>query len=98
YERPLVELAFGASALRSVASASLPVRPGEAHLVAQALHDGVLPQGVVFSEGDLRAARDMIHDTGEGVVFVVGRPNIAESSEVVEHAIRLLASQFPQAK
>ncbi|HUZ41286.1 MAG TPA: NADH-quinone oxidoreductase subunit NuoG [Acidimicrobiales bacterium] len=97
YQRPIVELAFGASALRSVAEISLPVRPGEAHLVARALQDGVLPHGVVFNEDELNEARALIGDSGEGVVFVVGRPNIAESSEVIEHAIRLLATQFPRA-
>ena len=97
YQRPVVELAFGASALRSVARISLPVRPGEAHLVAKALGDGTLPLGVVFTQGELNDARDLIGDNGEGVVFVVGRPNMAESSEVIENAIRLLATQFPRA-
>ncbi len=58
YQRTIVELAFGASALRSVADVSLPVRPGEAHLVAQALVDGVLPQGGVFDAGRARPARE----------------------------------------
>ncbi len=97
YERSIVELASGASALRSVADISLPVRPGEAHLVAQALSDGALPLGVVFTQGELDEARHLIGEDGQGVVFVVGRPNIAESSEIVEHAIRLLATHFPRA-
>jgi len=97
YQRPIVEVAFGASALRSVASVSLPVRPGEAHLVAQALGDGTLPQGVVFTQGELDAARQLIGD-GEGVVFVVGRPNITESADVMDYAVRLLATQFSRAK
>ena len=97
YERSIVELAFGSSALRSVAEVSLPVRPGEAHLVAQALGDGTLPLDVVFTQGELDAARDLIGDSGDGVVFVVGRPNVAESSAVMEHAIRVLARQFPSA-
>ncbi len=58
YQRSIVELAFGASALRSVAAVSLPVRPGEAHLVAQALGDGALPLDVAFSQGELDSARD----------------------------------------
>jgi NADH-quinone oxidoreductase subunit G len=97
YQRPLVELAFGTSALRSVAAVSLPVRPGEAHLVARALHDGALPQGAAFNETELNDARELIGDSGDGVVFVVGRPNIAESAEVMEHALRLLVTQFPRA-
>jgi NADH-quinone oxidoreductase subunit G len=96
YQRSIVELAFGASALRSVAKVSLPVRPGEAHLVAQALGDGALPLDVAFSQGELDGARDLIGDGG-GVVFVVGRPNVAESADVIELAVRRLATQFPQA-
>jgi NADH-quinone oxidoreductase subunit G len=97
YGRSIVELAFGASALRSVASVSLPVRPGEAHLVAQALGDGTLPQGVVFSQSELDDARELIGESGEGVVFVIGRPNVAESADVIERAIRLLATRFASA-
>jgi NADH-quinone oxidoreductase subunit G len=96
YQRSIVELAFGASALRSVAAVSLPVRPGEAHLVAQALGDGALPLDVAFSQGELDSARQLIGD-GNGVVFVVGRPNIAESADVIDFAVRRLAAQFPQA-
>ena len=97
YQRSMVELAFGASALRSVADVSLPVRPGEAHLVALALGDGALPHGVVFTQGELDEARHQIGEDGEGVVFVVGRPNVAESAVVVERAIRVLATRFPRA-
>ena len=99
YHRPIVELAFGASALRSVARVSLPVRPGEAHLVAQALGErGAVPQGLALHENDLNGARHLLGESGDGVVFVVGRPNIAEGAEVIENAIRLLAQRYPQAK
>ena len=99
YHRPIVELAFGASALRSVARVSLPVRPGEAHLVAQALGEsGAAPQGLALHEHDLNEARQLIGENGDGVVFVVGRPNIAEGAPVVEQAVRLLAQRYPQAK
>ena len=98
YHRPIVELAFGRSSLRSVARVSLPVRPGEAHLVAQALtHDGPVPLGLAFGEADLAQARDLIGE-GEGVVFVVGRPNMAEGAAVLETAIRRLVERFPQAR
>ena len=95
----LVELAFGASALSAVAKVSLPVRPGEAHVVAQALGQsgGGVPQGVAFGEDDLLEARRLIGDTGEGVVFVVGRPNAAEGAAVIESAVRYLAERFPAA-
>ncbi len=95
FQRSIVELAFGASALRSVAEVSLPVRPGEAHLVARALGDGILPKEVVLSKGQLDQARALIGD-GDGVVFVVGRPNIAESPEVIERAVREFAARFPR--
>ncbi len=99
HDRSIVELAFGASALRSVARVSLPVRPGEAHLVAQALGEsGAVPQGLALHEHDLNEARQLLGDAGDGVVFVVGRPNIAEGAGVIENAIRLLAERYPKAK
>jgi NADH-quinone oxidoreductase subunit G len=100
YHRSIVELAFGASALRSVARVTLPVRPGEAHLVAQALAKSGpgVPPGVAFGEAELLEARRLIGETGEGVVFVVGRPNVAEGADVLETALRHLAENFPQAK
>jgi NADH-quinone oxidoreductase subunit G len=93
----ILELAFGSSALSSVARLSLPVRPGEAHLVAQSLASGTLAKGLVFGESDLGVARELLGDAGEGVVFVVGRPNLAESATVIETAIRILAQAFPAA-
>ncbi|NNN00616.1 MAG: NADH-quinone oxidoreductase subunit NuoG [Acidimicrobiaceae bacterium] len=96
----IVELSFGASALRSVATVSLAVRAGEAHVVAQALgrSGGGVPQGAAFSEDDLLAARRLIGESGEGVVFVVGRANLAERAPVIESAVRYLAERFPDAK
>jgi NADH-quinone oxidoreductase subunit G len=91
----LVELRFGASALRSVARLSLSVRPGEAHLVAQALVGGGA-RDLAISEGELADARAIIGD-GNGVVFVVGRPNLAERPEVLERAVRTLAEGFAAA-
>jgi NADH-quinone oxidoreductase subunit G len=99
HHHSIVELAFGTSALRSVARVSLPVRPGEAHLVAQALGDrGAVPQGLAVHENDLNEARQLLGDTGDGVVFVVGRPNMAEGATVIENAIRLLAERYPKAR
>jgi len=93
----LVELAFGSSALSSVARLSLPVRPGEAHLVAQSLTSGQLAKGLAFGESELADARALLGEAGEDVVFVVGRPNLAESAKVIETAIRTLAQGFPRA-
>ena len=96
----IVEFTSGPSALRAMATVSLGVRPGETHVVAQALGQsgGGVPQGAAFTEDELLAARQLIGDTGEGVVFVVGRPNLAEGAPVVENALRYLVERFPAAK
>jgi len=94
----LVEFAFGPSALRSLARVSLTVRPGEAHLAARAIADGsVAPVGVAFRNEQLDEARELIGPTGEGVVFVVGRANLAEDPRVQERAIRQLAARYRDA-
>jgi NADH-quinone oxidoreductase subunit G len=95
----IVEFAFGPSALRSVARVSLVVRPGEAHVAARAIADRAgVPSGVAFTNEELVQARQLIGESGEGVVFVVGRPNIAEAPRVIESAIRRFAERFPNAK
>ncbi len=95
----LVEFAFGPSGLRSLAQVALPVRPGEAHVVAEALtHTGRhMPKGSSITEGELSDARRLLGDAGEGVVFVVGRPNVAEDAAVIERAIRILAERYSSA-
>jgi NADH-quinone oxidoreductase subunit G len=94
----LVEFASGPSALRSLASASLSVRPGETSLVAQALASGgSLAKGSGVSDEELAAVRSLLGPTGEGVVFIVGRPNLAEDASVIESAIRSLAERFTSA-
>ncbi len=96
-QRPnqLIELRFGPSGLRPVATVSMPVRPGEAHVVARALasSDAKVAKESTITEADLDTARNLIGD-GEGVVFVVGRPNFAEAPAVMETAIRTLAERF----
>ena len=95
----IVEFAFGPSALRSLARVSLVVRPGEAHLCARSITDHAdAPAGVAFSNEELLEARRLIGESGEGVVFVVGRPNFAEDPRVIENAIRRFAERYPDAK
>jgi len=102
----VVELTAAGGSLTQLARVSLPIRPGEAHLVASALatDDAPLtqlaahPHGALITSADLLEARRLIGDTGDGVVFIVGRPNAAESAEVVEAAIRTFATRFPKAK
>ena len=93
----LVEFAVGASALRALATIALSVRPGEAHLVADALcrSDVTLAKGSGVTDADLRDARHLLGESGEGVVVVVGRTNLAEDPSVVETAVRRLAERFP---
>jgi NADH-quinone oxidoreductase subunit G len=96
----LVEFASGPSGLRSLARVVLAVRPGETHVVANALcdADGHVANGSHVSDFDLEAARQLLGTSGEGVVFVLGRPNLAEPASVVEAAARSLSARFPDAK
>ncbi len=102
----VVELVTGSSAVRSLARVSLPTRPGEAHHVAGAIAGddsalaslGLHSQGAGFSEYELAEARRLIGTDGAGVVFVVGRSNLAEDSAIVENAVAIFARQFPKAR
>ena len=93
----LIELATAPSALHAVARHSFPTRPGEAPVIAKALVEGVVPVGTLLHEADVSAARALIGN-GDGVVFVVGRPNMAEEAVFVERAIATFAAGFPKAK
>ena len=102
----LIEISAAGSALSGLSRVKLPVRPGEAHLVAQAIatDDAPLsalashPHGGLFTSSDLVEARRLLGEDGAGVVFVVGRPNAAESAEAIEAAIVQFANRFPKAK
>ncbi|MDE3064094.1 MAG: NADH-quinone oxidoreductase subunit NuoG [Acidobacteriota bacterium] len=94
----LVEFATGASALRALATVALTTRPGEAHRVAQALASGAPAHDLAVDDATLGAARELLGETGEGVVVVVGRANLAEGAPVVETAVRALAERFPDAR
>ncbi len=98
-DNALVEFAFASSGLHSLAKVSMPVRPGEAHLIAEALtrSDGSLLKGSNVTEAELNETRRLLGDSGEGVVFIVGRPNFAEDAGVMESAIRVLAEKFTSA-
>jgi NADH-quinone oxidoreductase subunit G len=92
----LVEFTSAPSALRALARHSLITRPGEAPVVAKALVDGVVPVGTLLSESDVQAAKALLGD-GAGVVFVVGRANLAESADFITKACLTLAAGFPKA-
>ena len=93
----LIELASAPSALRSLATHVLAVRPGETPVIAQALVGGHLPIGTLVSESELAAVRSALGD-GSGVVIVVGRANLAEDQRLVDAAIATLARGLPGAK
>ena len=93
----LIEFAAGPSALRRHARVALPVRPGDVDQVAEALANGTAPHALGLDEFELTTAHNLLGDTGSGVVFVVGRANLAEQSTVVEAAIRRLAARYPDA-
>ena len=96
-DRALIELSSGPSALRSLARHVLGVRPGETATIAQALVTGHLPVGTLIGESELAGARTLIGD-GTGVVFVVGRANLAEDQRIVDEAISILARGLPGAR
>ena len=96
-DRALIELSSGPSALRSLARHVLGVRPGETATIAQALVTGHLPVGTLVGESELAGARTLIGD-GTGVVFVVGRANLAEDQRIIDEAISTLARGLPGAR
>ena len=103
----LIELAPTPTALTPLANAILPIRPGDAPLVARALTGddtaagalGTHHEGSALADGALEAARALLgrHPGGEGVVVVAGRPSYAESGEVAAAALRVLAQALPKA-
>ncbi|MEI8269586.1 MAG: NADH-quinone oxidoreductase subunit NuoG, partial [Acidimicrobiaceae bacterium] len=94
----IVELVGRQTSLSNVAKSTITIRPGEAHLAAKALVSGTVPFDVLFTSEDIVNAQKLIGNNGEGVVFVVGRANVAENSSVVEAAIRIFAENYPAAK
>ena len=96
YQRSIVELAFGASAL-AIGRRRSRCRFDRARPTSSPRRSATArcPSTSSSRQGELDRARELIGETATGVVFVVGRPNIAESADVIEHAIRRLATQFP---
>jgi NADH-quinone oxidoreductase subunit G len=103
----LIEIAPTPTALTQFADAILPIRPGDAPLVAKALVGdaaaatslGSHHEGSALADGALESARALLaeHPDGDGVVVVAGRPSYAESGEVAAAALRVLAEALPKA-
>jgi NADH-quinone oxidoreductase subunit G len=104
----LLEITPAPTALTTLATASLRLRPGDAPLVARALTGdaaastalGSHPEGAAMTTDQLESASALLaaHPDGEGVVIVAGRPSYAESGEVAAEAVRALAAALPKAK
>ncbi len=97
HHRTLIELSSAPSALHSLATHSLSVRPGETPAIARALVSGNLPVGTLVAETELHDVRGALGD-GTGVVIVVGRANLAEDQRLVDEAIQVLAQGLPGAR
>jgi NADH-quinone oxidoreductase subunit G len=103
----LIELTPVPTSLSPLATATLPVRPGDAPVVARALCGdaaaatalGAHPQGAAIPQDVLAAAQASVaaQADGEGIVIVLGRTSYAESGEVVAEAARVLARALPKA-
>jgi NADH-quinone oxidoreductase subunit G len=103
----LIEVSPTPTALSRLATAALPIRPGDAPLAARALcgDDSAAsslathPEGPAIGDAALAAARAALagHADGEGVVIVIGRGSYAESGEVAAEAARVLAAALPKA-
>jgi NADH-quinone oxidoreductase subunit G len=102
----LVELATTRTRLSEVCHASVRVRPGDApDTVATLLGDASAagrllshPEGPAADADELDRASAALPADGDGLVVVVGRPNVAESSAVVEAAVRRIARALPKAR
>jgi NADH-quinone oxidoreductase subunit G len=103
----LIEISPTPTALSPLATVRLPIRPGDAPLVARALTGdeaaatalGSHHEGSALAPDALDDARRLLaaRPGGEGVVVVAGRPSYAESGEVVAAAVRILADALPKA-
>jgi NADH-quinone oxidoreductase subunit G len=93
-------------ALDAQAAVRVGYLPGEVARLAEALvatGEPAVPVGT--AEADLAAARQLLfeavsagHERGEGVVFVVGRPNLAEAGDAYADAALVLARALPGAR
>jgi len=86
----LIELSQGTTNLTPLAAATITYRPGEAAELAQALvGSGAAPEGT--DETALATARDLLANAAGPVTVVLGRPNLAESSDSIVAAAGTLA-------
>ncbi|MCU1492614.1 MAG: NADH-quinone oxidoreductase, chain, partial [Acidimicrobiaceae bacterium] len=102
----IIECSPVASALSSLAAVRLAHRPGEAAQLAAALvATGDPGETAGVAVADLETARRLIGgahgegaERGAGVVAVVGRPSLSESSAAVASAVSILHAALPGAR
>jgi NADH-quinone oxidoreductase subunit G len=100
----IIDLGPRSSSISDLAAVRLPLRPGDAPVIARALggdSTGLAaatshPEGRTFTDDDLAEARRLIGADGEGVVVVLGRTSLAEDPGYVEAAARILHAAFPK--
>ena len=102
----VIDLGPRRSSISGFAAVRLPTRPGDAPALARLLsgENGDVatmtshPEGRTFGDEDLAEARRLLGSDGEGVVFVIGRPSLAEAPGFIEAAVRQFAQAFPKAR
>ncbi|MCL5048017.1 MAG: NADH-quinone oxidoreductase subunit NuoG [Firmicutes bacterium] len=103
----LIEITPTRTSLSSLAKARIDVRPGELFSVIDDLLDTTKDTaGTIKDALQLQNVREMLtlsdtgsqEDRGQGVVFVIGRSNLAESPVYLEESVKLIAAKMAKAK
>ncbi|MFI5043935.1 MAG: NADH-quinone oxidoreductase subunit NuoG [Acidimicrobiales bacterium] len=95
----IIELTPATTGLTPYAKASLHPRSGELAAVVRAVVTGEVPTDGVgpLAADELRSAADLVASAGGPVTVVIGRPNLAESADLVVAAIDEVRSALPDA-
>ena len=95
---PIVEMSPTSTHLGAQAAATIPTAPGAAPAIARAFATKTKPTGVTDQVWETAiASLALAGEDGEGLVVVIGRGSVAESSQVVSEAVGVLAEAFPAA-
>jgi NADH-quinone oxidoreductase subunit G len=95
----IVEMSPTSTHLGAQAAATIPTAPGAAPAIARALATKTKPTGVSDQVWEtVTASLALAGEGGEGMVVVIGRGSVAESSQVVAEAVGVLAEAFPAAR
>jgi len=104
----LVEITPVPTSLTKLARSRIEAKPGELFSITEDLLDSSKDAaGNIKDPEELRNLRTLLglsstgspeENQGEGVVFIVGRSNLAESPVYLEESIKLIAAKLPKAK